>query len=136
MIKFTIIPFYSLSLINNSIQKACVGAKPDRHQTKLWVRTDCSGKGRRVRPYGGEESDREQGWHMSSIVYKWPVVHTYQCSLLVADSCRYQRPNNGAIDIHTELGKMARHEVLAPIQSEAVLHPEKWPGPSVREQAE
>lgn len=44
MIKFTIIPVYSLSLLNNSIQKACVGAKPDRHQTKVWVRTDCSGK--------------------------------------------------------------------------------------------
>ena len=32
MTKFTIIP---VSFLNNSIQKAYVGAKPDRHQTKV-----------------------------------------------------------------------------------------------------
>ena len=35
-----------------------------------------------------------------------------------------------------ELGEMAPHEVLAPLPSEVVFHPEKRPGLSVRGQAE
>lgn len=58
--KFIILPFYSLPLLNNSlpllnnsIQKACVGVKPDRRQTKVWMRTDYSGNMQCVRAHVG-----------------------------------------------------------------------------------